>query len=584
MAFYKQLPLSSERPCFRLLEIEPASRPGDALRATAATYDLNNPCEIDYDALSYCWGKPGGTEVVTINGEEFPVMQSLAGALRQFRALQDDQQKLASMAGRKLWVDAVCISQGDNAEKSHQVALMRDIYANARRVFSWLGDADQHSHLAFDTLRRFSSVNAREAADVASLLLDEAEERRAAIQRFIRLPYFFRMWIVQEVVAAKEVTLFWGPHAIDVDAACAAMERITGSGFYPFSPETANISYVRRWRQAYHARGLSPDGEELDLRLFLDTRDRTATDPRDKIYSLRGITRERIAAGIQIDYDDPIRKVYTDFSKHLLRTRPDLQILSAVIIRHAASSSYDLPSYVPDWMQPKYGGGILQRYYRFKPTHLFRASGDTKPRITIADNDQNDAVTVEGFRFDTISRVIPIKSMLTRGEGSRMTVTEAVLYKLAEDAISTAAYPHTGEPAWMAYFRTLTADRNPLSPRISEGYRSEYFSCFSEFDLQHPSHIPSNLPDSFWEEISKTVQDIVEDKDLFVTGNGYIGLGHETCAVDDVVCVFSGGEVPYIVRAAGEHSYTFLGECYVHGIMDGEAMDGRGDFEQFTLV
>jgi hypothetical protein len=77
----------------------------------------------------------------------------------------------------------------------------------------------------------------------------------------------------------------------------------------------------------------------------------------------------------------------------------------------------------------------------------------------------------------------------------------------------------------------------------------------------------------------------VEDKDLFVTEKGYIGLGHETCAADDIVCIFTGGEVPYIVRAAGgRDDYTFLGECYVHGIMDGEAMGGGVDFEQFTLV
>jgi hypothetical protein len=458
MAFYEPLPRSSERLWIRLLEIEPASHPGDALQATLATYDLKNPYAIDYDALSYCWGKPGGSESITINGEEFAITQSLASALRQLRALDDDQRTLTAGPARKLWVDAVCINQSHNAEKSHQVGVMRDIYANARRVFSWLGDVDKHSHLAFDTLRRFTSVGAREALGIASSLLTEAKERRAAIKCFTQLPYFFRMWIVQEVVAAKEVVLFWGPHTIGFDAACEAMERITGSNFYPFSTETANISYVRRWRQAYHARDLKNPGDAdvLDLRLFVDTRGRTATDPRDKIYSLCGITGKTIAAGIRVDYDEPVRKVYTDFSKHVLRTRPDLQLLSAVMVKHTASCSYGLPSYVPDWMQPRYGGGFLQRYFRFKPTHLFRASGDTKPRVTIGEGGGNDAITVEGFRFDTISRVIPVKSLLPRGELCSTEVTEAVLYNLADDAISTATYPPTAEPAWMAYLSKQT--------------------------------------------------------------------------------------------------------------------------------
>jgi hypothetical protein len=520
---------------------------------------------------------------MTVNGGEFPIPENLSRALRRFRALQDERREFGPTASWKLWVDAVCINQDDLVEKSHQVARMRDIYANARRVLAWLGDTDEYSCLAVDTLRRFAVGSAQEAVAIASQLRDDAEERSAAIQRFIQRPYFFRMWIVQEVVAAKDVTLFWGSDSINFDDACTAMERITGSGFYPFSPQAANLSYVYRWRDAYHARGSHPDDEELDLRLFLDTRDRSASNARDKIFALAGITRKRIADGITIDYTQSVREVYSRFCRHVLTTRPDLQVLSAVMVRHAATSIHNLPSYVPDWSQPKYGGGFLQRYYRFKPTHLFRASGGEKPCVVLG-KDGDDSIAIDGFRFDTISRVIPIKEVLTPGRVSRTGVTQAVLSKLAEDAISTSTYPHTGEPAWMAYFRTLTADRTALSPRISERYRSDYFAQFSDVDWQHPSSIPTNLPDSFWEEISKAVETIVEDKDLFVTEKGFIGLGHETCAVSDVVCIFSGGEVPYIVRGGQDPCFSFLGECYVHGIMDGEAISGRGAMEQFTLV
>jgi hypothetical protein len=40
----------------------------------------------------------------------------------------------------------------------------------------------------------------------------------------------------------------------------------------------------------------------------------------------------------------------------------------------------------------------------------------------------------------------------------------------------------------------------------------------------------------------------------------------------DLICVFDGGEVPYLLRPAGNDSYILIGECYLHGIMDGEAM------------
>jgi hypothetical protein len=42
---------------------------------------------------------------------------------------------------RTLWVDTICINQSDNDEKSHQVAMMLDIYRNADRVYIWLGES-----------------------------------------------------------------------------------------------------------------------------------------------------------------------------------------------------------------------------------------------------------------------------------------------------------------------------------------------------------------------------------------------------------------------------------------------------------
>lgn len=138
----------------------------------------------------------------------------------------------------------------------------------------------------------------------------------------------------------------------------------------------------------------------------------------------------------------------------------------------------------------------------------------------------------------------------------------------------------------MACFRILTADRTALSPRISDAYRFQFFVCF--LGLQTASSgIPTNLPLSLWTEISQAVDTIIEDKDMFVTNEGYVGLGHEGCAVGDAVCIFLGGEVLFLVRAdvEGEQKgFKFMGECYVHGIMDGEAMDSGRTLEQFLLL
>jgi hypothetical protein len=37
----------------------------------------------------------------------------------------------------------------------------------------------------------------------------------------------------------------------------------------------------------------------------------------------------------------------------------------------------------------------------------------------------------------------------------------------------------------------------------------------------------------------------------------------------DVIAVLLGGTVPFLLREDG-HNYRLIGDCYVHGIMDGE--------------
>jgi hypothetical protein len=46
---------------------------------------------------------------------------------------------------------------------------------------------------------------------------------------------------------------------------------------------------------------------------------------------------------------------------------------------------------------------------------------------------------------------------------------------------------------------------------------------------------------------------------------------------EDIVCVLLGCDMPVILRKEAENEYTFVGECYAHGIMNGEAMKGLQD-------
>jgi len=252
MAEYEKLPLSADvASSFRLLEFDPSSNGlhGDetTIDTKMANYDCHNAPE--YEALSYTWSSHhDGLAKIKLNGYSISVTKNLFEALKKLPLNQVENCKSES----KLWVDAICINQGNDAEKSHQVLLMRDIYANASRVIAWIGKPDSLSGLAFDTLERFAADDGtRDGSATYQKILDRAEERRAAIKLLIERSYFERVWVIQELVVAKSATIFCGSLSMAFDKFYLAVERMTGSGFYPLLAATMNITYLGDWRSYY---------------------------------------------------------------------------------------------------------------------------------------------------------------------------------------------------------------------------------------------------------------------------------------------------------------------------------------------
>jgi hypothetical protein len=50
-------------------------------------------------------------------------------------------------------------------------------------------------------------------------------------------------------------------------------------------------------------------------------------------------------------------------------------------------------------------------------------------------------------------------------------------------------------------------------------------------------------------------------------------------SVGDVICVLFGCDMPVVLREIDENSYTFIGGCYMHGIMEGGGYEEPGSRE-----
>lgn len=111
-------------------------------------------------ALSYVWGRVENPRAVHINGMPFQVTSNLYEALVQYRRRFLNSETRPAEAGvGVIWIDAICINQKDNLEKSVQVPRMKEIYGLCERVLAWLGpvtgEEDGDIALMAEILHRF---------------------------------------------------------------------------------------------------------------------------------------------------------------------------------------------------------------------------------------------------------------------------------------------------------------------------------------------------------------------------------------------------------------------------------------------
>lgn len=217
--------LPDSRSHIRLLEILHGGF-GEHVVCSLSTWTITDA--PSYYALSYTWGDPASTADITINGWPMCVRKNCEYVMQQMFALQ---------ASRFYWLDAICINQASTQEKNDQVALMGTIYKNAAHVLACLGEHADDSefllHILSEKAPLFDRIHARiqpYAIKKGSwripnpilqrwwLMLQcfftmDASLRQRLVNAFLAFmsrPYFTRVWVLQELHMATEVSYCCG--------------------------------------------------------------------------------------------------------------------------------------------------------------------------------------------------------------------------------------------------------------------------------------------------------------------------------------------------------------------------------------
>ena len=122
-----------------------------------------------------------------------------------------------------MWIDAICINQKNVSERTQQVGIMKEIYKKAMHIVIWLGKETAEDADAFSLLSRFEKLfkekgmvdvgYAENALYGLGLPRLDSPEWTALVRLFQR-PWFQRIWVLQEAVMARTMTVVCGSHFV----------------------------------------------------------------------------------------------------------------------------------------------------------------------------------------------------------------------------------------------------------------------------------------------------------------------------------------------------------------------------------
>jgi len=275
---YVDVPLNLGKKNIRLVTLQPGDA-SESIKCNLQSHALDDECPA-YVALSYAWGAKERYNDIQINGMSFPVGRNLWHFLHQMRMQRQDAL---------FWIDAISIDQANVLEQNHQVQMMREIYTEACCVWIWLGEADDGtmSDVAMQYLETRVALNGE---DVNPKKLWNARKAKS-ILGLCEKEYWRRIWIVQEVLLAKEAKILCGGRCVQwikLQQLLVDLQAISGRGRSLHvvgapavldSPAAVIIRAKAQW-----------NGDPQPLTLLLEQYHRQhSTNVRDKIYALHGL-------------------------------------------------------------------------------------------------------------------------------------------------------------------------------------------------------------------------------------------------------------------------------------------------------
>ena len=458
---------------------------------------------------------------------------------------------------------------------------MAGIYSLADRVVVWLGPekdnsakvlhlmSDLSSEIKVDFRNRImtpaSSVSAVHFSDEDSELPYSSDDAWG-IHALIRRPWFSRLWIWQEIRLARNNPIaVCGADTIPWASLRQAIFCLVGKRWatihVPKIPVAALQQRLNILLQLSDSSRSSSIGS-----LIRSTATCKCSDPRDRIYAVQSLPHHEFERELKIepDYTKEFAQVYQDFV--LLHAEiGTLEMLRFCELKN--DGPMEMPTWVSNWAETD-------------PPKPLWPSGTACAQIPAVIRYQGDRVlNTAGVVFTTVSSVLEIEMTVTKNyqEGFEQIRRLADQIRRLSGCCFESYLYVAGGSVIDAFCRTLCANvfRNRNHPPVASCPR---FNDSREVVLEivrgqkSPGVIVANR--NGWTLYFDIVWAFSQKRSFIVTDEGHIGIAPKATKPGDRVCALLGCVMPLVLRTTSDLRFQVVGECYVDGMMDGEAFLG----------
>jgi hypothetical protein len=613
MAEYVHRPTTPGVRRIRLIHLHPTrTRPAEDARVSCSITHVSLDHPPPYVAISYAWGDASKTRPMFIDRAIYHATENLEAGLRHL-AREDETVTL--------WVDALCINQNDPVEKSVQVGQMGEVYSKATSVICWLGPAAENSDLAMRWVDSFGrrafqyGIGSTPAMRLRHLLrtLKKAPDDitdgdlRAFLQelrhnlsswvpgepgaitglfKLFSRSYWGRIWVVQEVVLPKTVDFQCGYLQVCEEYLNHTLRLIRNFGQYQLldtapDPPSDTCSSIPTL-QPINLLKLRRSGGPFQLtHLVRALSTFQATDPRDRLFSLLSFASN---PGVLPNYGMTPVEVYIHAATVLIK-QGFLEVLS--LAEGGTDDVHpDLPSWAPNLGKMRTRACLQQSTLRRATVPAttvlqpkYSASGTTSGNCAfIADGATPSAVSlsINGLRIGKVSRIGTV------WESAKIGMWLSELKDVSRSIHGANPGSHL-----RSLLRSAVADQEIRhghdKPRLRECVLQSLESSLNGLEL---GTVTDELLHTLgFTDYSYQLQDIARERRPFsVDGSRHYGIGPAKMSPGDVVFVISGVSTPFVLHHISRDTFQLLGECYVEGIMDGEAVRDNLPWENVIIV